>query len=58
MEAHITNSLLDQQNSDRRSVNGASSFTAILVLSTFVAVAGSYIFGSAVRIHLRGNTPF
>ena len=37
-----------EHDNERQSNSGASSATGIVVLSTFVAVSGSYVFGSGV----------
>ncbi|XP_038715686.1 sugar transporter ERD6-like 5 isoform X1 [Tripterygium wilfordii] len=51
-EGNPSRPLLYEENSELRcgdcSGSGTSSATTVLVLSTFVAVAGSYVFGSAV----------
>lgn len=55
MEEGLSSSLLKEKSRVRRhgggdgeSGSGSASATSVVVLSTFVAVCGSYVFGSAV----------
>ncbi|GLT38342.1 hypothetical protein SLA2020_125980 [Shorea laevis] len=45
---NLSASLLAQENHNREGLDGGGSATVVLVLSTFIAVCGSYVFGATI----------